>query len=217
MLIHFHENKLLGTHFARDESQKWKCASANASVIVWNGWMLEGDEGQEGCSLQNMWSVWCCLFVLFFFSKLCFSTFYWDKNLCLSWAVLLGLFFFQKNYQTTLFDSIDIHCLLRARRALSLFSDVSFGTRRVLNCCTKSMAIAPFWFSTEHHWIALKPFWFSADDTFVYYSFNWILNVVRPPWFANSCVMTRAVLFRLFPKMVNLPPKPVGFRLTFIQ
>ena len=28
---------------------------------------------------------------------------------------------------------------------------------------------------------------------------------------------TRAVLFRLFPKMINLPPKPVGFRLTFIQ
>ena len=28
---------------------------------------------------------------------------------------------------------------------------------------------------------------------------------------------TRAVLFWLFPKTVNLPPKPVGIRLTFIQ
>ena len=27
----------------------------------------------------------------------------------------------------------------------------------------------------------------------------------------------RAVLFWLFPKTVNLPPKPVGFWLTFIQ
>ena len=30
--------------------------------------------------------------------------------------------------------------------------------------CTKSMAIAPFWFSMEHQWTALTPFWFSADD-----------------------------------------------------
>ena len=30
-------------------------------------------------------------------------------------------------------------------------------------------------------------------------------------------VTTRAVLCWLFPKMVNLPPKPVGFRITFIQ
>ena len=28
---------------------------------------------------------------------------------------------------------------------------------------------------------------------------------------------TRAVLFWLFPEMVNLPPKPVSFQLTFIQ
>ena len=32
-----------------------------------------------------------------------------------------------------------------------------------------------------------------------------------------KCICTRAVLFRLFPKTVNLPPKPVCFRLTFIQ
>ena len=32
-----------------------------------------------------------------------------------------------------------------------------------------------------------------------------------------SCVGFRAVLFWLFPKTVNLPPKPVGFWLTFIQ
>ena len=27
------------------------------------------------------------------------------------------------------------------------------------------MAIVPFWFSREHHWIALTPFLFSGDDT----------------------------------------------------
>ena len=32
------------------------------------------------------------------------------------------------------------------------------------NCWTKSMVIAPFWLSTEHHWTALTPFWLSADD-----------------------------------------------------
>ena len=36
-------------------------------------------------------------------------------------------------------------------------------------------------------------------------------------YIAFQCVCDRAVLFRLFPKTVNLPPKPVGFRLTFIQ
>ena len=30
--------------------------------------------------------------------------------------------------------------------------------------CTKSMAIVPFWFSTEHHWTASMPFWLSADN-----------------------------------------------------
>ena len=30
--------------------------------------------------------------------------------------------------------------------------------------CTKCMAIAPFWFSTEHCWTALMPFWLSGDD-----------------------------------------------------
>ena len=30
----------------------------------------------------------------------------------------------------------------------------------------------------------------------------------------ENTLKTKAVLFRLFPKTVNLPPKPVGFRLT---
>ena len=33
--------------------------------------------------------------------------------------------------------------------------------------CTKSMVIAPFWFSTEHCRLALTPFWLSSDDIYV--------------------------------------------------
>ena len=32
------------------------------------------------------------------------------------------------------------------------------------NCCTKSKAIAPFWFSTEHFGIVITPFLLSTDD-----------------------------------------------------
>ena len=38
--------------------------------------------------------------------------------------------------------------------------------------CTKFLAIAPFWFSTEYLWIAITPFWFSAGDiSFIKFSF----------------------------------------------
>ena len=30
--------------------------------------------------------------------------------------------------------------------------------------CTKSLAIAPFWFSTEHPWIVIVPFWLLTDQ-----------------------------------------------------
>ena len=33
--------------------------------------------------------------------------------------------------------------------------------------CTKSMAIAPFWFSMEHLWNAITPFWLSTDNVAV--------------------------------------------------
>ena len=33
-------------------------------------------------------------------------------------------------------------------------------------CCTKPMAIAPFWFSTEHLWSVITPFWLSTDDIY---------------------------------------------------
>ena len=54
---------------------------------------------------------------------------------------------------------------LRTRRALMLGKDVPLRTRRALYSCTKYMAIAPFWFSTERSRTALTPFWLSTDDT----------------------------------------------------
>ena len=40
----------------------------------------------------------------------------------------------------------------------------SIETRRVLAHCTKSIVIAPFWFSMEHLCILIVPFWLSTDD-----------------------------------------------------
>ena len=57
---------------------------------------------------------------------------------------------------------VTVYHLLRARRALSysmMFRWEPEGRYR----WTKSMAIAPFWFSTEHCWTALMPFWFSTE------------------------------------------------------
>ena len=48
--------------------------------------------------------------------------------------------------------------------------------------CAKSLAIASFWFSTEHLWTAVMPFWLSTDEICndVYYVKkcveNWFLH-----------------------------------------
>ena len=39
-------------------------------------------------------------------------------------------------------------------------------------CCTKSMAIAPFWFSNEQSLTALMPFWFSANGVQYFYQYR---------------------------------------------
>ena len=36
--------------------------------------------------------------------------------------------------------------------------------KSAITACTKSVAIAPFWFSVEHRWTSLTPFWLSADN-----------------------------------------------------
>ena len=54
-------------------------------------------------------------------------------------------------------------CQLRARRALTI-SKMFRGEPEGPYRCTKSTAIAPFWFSTEHHWTSLTPLWHSTDD-----------------------------------------------------
>ena len=39
--------------------------------------------------------------------------------------------------------------------------------------CTKSMAIAPIWFSTEHLWIVIAPFWLSTDK--IQFWSSWVI------------------------------------------
>ena len=81
-------------------------------------------------------------------------------------------------------DEVSVLCCivsyhqLRARRALKMSKDVPFRTRDVQryepegrHCCAKSMAIAPFWFSTEHLWTVLTSFWLAADD--IHLALHW--------------------------------------------
>ena len=45
----------------------------------------------------------------------------------------------------------------------------------------------------------------------------WLKRAFIKDCFEGKLVAIRAVVFRLFPKTVNLPQKPVGYRVTFIQ
>ena len=45
-----------------------------------------------------------------------------------------------------------------------LLEDIASWEPEGCYCCTKSMVIAPFWFSMEHLWIMIAPFWLSTDD-----------------------------------------------------
>ena len=40
------------------------------------------------------------------------------------------------------------------------------------------MVIAPFWFSMEHHWIALMPFWLSAGDMLMKGLIYWMTEII---------------------------------------
>ena len=44
------------------------------------------------------------------------------------------------------------------------FQRCSVENQKGAIACTKSMAIAPFWFSAEHLWSAITPFWLSTAD-----------------------------------------------------
>ena len=52
-----------------------------------------------------------------------------------------------------------------------------------ITACTKSMAMAPFWFSAEHLWPAIMSFWLSSDDILSYLSTT-VLQKTR--WHAYS-------------------------------
>ena len=65
------------------------------------------------------------------------------------------------------------------------------------HCCKKPMAIAPFWFSTEHGWTVLTPFWFSADDMY------W-----TPGTTLTSCLKFHDAI------NINIPTQHAGARLS---
>ena len=44
-----------------------------------------------------------------------------------------------------------------------MYSKTFHWAREGRYCCTKYMAIVPFWFSVGHLWIVIAPFWLSTD------------------------------------------------------
>ena len=52
--------------------------------------------------------------------------------------------------------------------------------------CTKSIAITPFWFSTEHCWSAITPFWLSTDD--LSSSTNLLTSTKKLVWPTNKLI-----------------------------
>ena len=61
-------------------------------------------------------------------------------------------------------------------------------------CCTMSMAIAPFWFSTEYLWKVIAPFWLSTDDMPSFWRMLWLawlnqiyLQIYLKKWWHNIC------------------------------
>ena len=93
--------------------------------------------------------------------------------------------------------------------------------------CIVSFWINPHWISNSGLWnVVLETFWrrpgkqtkgvlFHQDNAPALKSVVAMVAVRNLLWL--ELVDHRAVVFQLFPKTVNLPPKTVGYRLTFIQ
>ena len=58
----------------------------------------------------------------------------------------------------------------------------------------------------------------AGNPNHLWSTISWEIDWIIQPLFAYFILdLTRAVVFRLFQKTVILPPKPVGFRLTYTQ
>ena len=75
---------------------------------------------------------------------------------------LLSIDLFLTEPWLTVFCNSKRNRQLRARRTLSISKDILLEPEGRYHC-TMSMAIGPFWFSTEHLWITIAPFWLSTD------------------------------------------------------
>ena len=71
---------------------------------------------------------------------------------------------------------------------LMLFNDVPLQPQGHY-CHRFCAAIAPFWFSTEHHWTALSPFWLSPD--YIIFKFNHIQHCLLFFFCWRTCRLTR--------------------------
>ena len=70
--------------------------------------------------------------------------------------------------------------------------------------CTKSIAIAPFWFSMEHLWTAIMPFWLSTDD----------LSRVPPPLPHAIFILSNICLFIHFNSIIYNKTKANSLKQT---
>ena len=66
--------------------------------------------------------------------------------------------------------------------------------------CTNSMAIAPFWFSTEHCYTTLMPFWFSMEHCYTtlmpfWFSMEHCYTALIPFWFSMEHCYTTLMPF----------------------
>ena len=69
--------------------------------------------------------------------------------------------------------------------------------------CTKSMVIAPFWFSTEHLWIVIMAFWFSADDMVISLDFKALQTIWHSwvSWHVLSIFVVITGIHEIFPQI----------------
>ena len=76
------------------------------------------------------------------------------------------------------------------------------------NHCTKSIAIAPFWFSTEHLWIAITPFWFSAESMWMCLHVHHTLGVLYSMWHVLYNLTLYTCMYMSLAKKCATHPRP---------
>ena len=99
-------------------------------------------------------------------------------------------------------ESNKIYSQVRTRRTLMQVKDVPLSMlsarRGPLQLYRVYMALAPFWFSTEHLSSALRPFWLSADDMITTIHINSKTNINAIHMFINVQIQFHVMCFNWF-------------------